>query len=188
MMGAIGFEVLFGSLTITGSLMAFAKLQELVPGPAHHLPLPERLEHRPVLRGTLAMFVFLVFVPAHAAVFLRDDRVGTGDRRADGHAHRRGRHAGGHLAAELLRRAWPPRPPGFVINNNVLIIAGALDGASGFFLSILMSRAMNRSFANVLFGAVGAVPAEAHAAAEARRPSSATRPKTPLHARQRPAR
>jgi NAD(P) transhydrogenase subunit beta len=48
---------------------------------------------------------------------------------------------------------------GFALDNNVLIICGALDGASGFLLSILMSRAMNRSFANVLFGAFGAAPA-----------------------------
>ena len=47
---------------------------------------------------------------------------------------------------------------GFAIGNNVLIIAGALDGASGFVLSIVMSRAMNRSFVNVLFGAFGAAP------------------------------
>ena len=57
---------------------------------------------------------------------------------------------------------------GFVIHNNVLIVAGALDGASGFFLSVLMSRAMNRSFANVLFGAVGSVKAETAAAVEGR--------------------
>jgi NAD(P) transhydrogenase subunit beta len=57
---------------------------------------------------------------------------------------------------------------GFVIENKVLIIAGSLDGASGFFLSILMSRAMNRSFTNVLFGAVGAAPTEASGPVETR--------------------
>src|SRR6185503_20229397 len=45
---------------------------------------------------------------------------------------------------------------GFAISNNVLIIAGTLDGFSGFILSILMCRAMNRSVTNVLFGAFGA--------------------------------
>src|SRR5438876_88105 len=46
---------------------------------------------------------------------------------------------------------------GFVLSNNVLIIAGTLDGFSGFILSILMCRAMNRSITNVLFGAFGSV-------------------------------
>src|ERR1700688_4388748 len=46
---------------------------------------------------------------------------------------------------------------GFVLGNNVLIISGALVGASGTFLTMLMSKAMNRSIANVLFGAFGAV-------------------------------
>src|SRR6202008_2991134 len=48
---------------------------------------------------------------------------------------------------------------GFVLSNKVLIIAGTLDGFSGFILSILMCRAMNRSMTNVLFGAFGSATA-----------------------------
>jgi NAD(P) transhydrogenase subunit beta len=62
---------------------------------------------------------------------------------------------------------------GFVLDNNLLIIAGALDGSSGFILSVIMCRAMNRSFTNVLFGGFGQVQTTA-AAAEQRPVRSAT--------------
>ena len=152
-MGALGFEVLFGSLTITGSLMAFGKLQGIVHGPPITYP-HQNVSNMAIFFATVAMFVYLVYSPQSEVVFYAMLAIGLvigvlivlpiGGADMPVVISLLNSYAG--LAASAT---------GFVINNKVLIIAGALDGASGFFLSILMSRAMNRSFANVLFGAVG---------------------------------
>jgi NAD(P) transhydrogenase subunit beta len=167
-MAALGFEVMFGSLTITGSLMAFGKLQGLLPSAPITYPYQNQSNIGLFVVAVL-MFVYLVFTPSdsasHLVVFYLMTLVGL---------------AVGVLIVIPIGGADMPvvisllnsyaglasSATGFALGNNVLIIAGALDGASGFVLSILMSKAMNRSFANVLFGAFG-TPVETGRAASA---------------------
>jgi NAD(P) transhydrogenase subunit beta len=153
-MAALGFEVLFGALTVTGSLMAFGKLQELLPG----RPITFRGQNffnLSLFAVAVGLFAYLIYDPTNAAVFytmigiafligiLMVMPIGGADM---------------PVVVSLLNSyaGLAAAATGFAIGNNVLIICGALDGASGFLLSILMSKAMNRSFANVLFGAFGA--------------------------------
>jgi proton-translocating NAD(P)+ transhydrogenase subunit beta len=164
-MAALGFEVMFGSLTVTGSFMAFGKLQEILPGRPITYP-GQNLMNISLFVATLGVFVYLVFNPGTAVLFyamivmglmigvLMVMPIGGADM---------------PVVVSLLNSyaGLASSATGFAIGNNVLIIAGALDGASGFLLSVLMSKAMNRSFANVLFGAFGgAVTATAGKTAE----------------------
>jgi NAD(P) transhydrogenase subunit beta len=155
-MAALGFEVLFGALTITGSFMAFGKLQELLPS----RPVTfkgQNVVSIGIFGVAIALFVWLVAEPAHPGAFYAMVVLalvfGTSLVLPIGGADM-------PVVISLLNSyaGLASAATGFAIGNNVLIIAGALDGASGFILSIIMSRAMNRSFANVLFGAFGAAP------------------------------
>jgi len=153
LMGALGFEVLFGSLTITGSLMAFGKLQGLVPG------VPVTFRGQNAVNGLLfaaavGFFLLLVWQPATPWAFYLV--VGLGLVVGISLVLPIG-GADMPVVISLLNSyaGLASSATGFAIGNNVLIIAGALDGASGFILSIIMSKAMNRSFGNVLFGAFG---------------------------------
>jgi NAD(P) transhydrogenase subunit beta len=153
MMGALGFEVLFGALTITGSFMAFGKLQGFVTG----TPVTYRGQNAlnlTMFAATFGIFVYLILYPGNPLLFyamvglslllgvLMVLPIGGADM---------------PVVVSLLNSyaGLASAATGFAIGNSVLIICGALDGASGFLLSILMSKAMNRSFGNVLFGAFG---------------------------------
>jgi len=153
MMGALGFEVMLGALTTTGSLLAFAKLQGLVRG----TPLTYRgqnIFNMALLAVTIGIFVYLIVVPGSMPLFftmaglafvfglLLVMPIGSADM---------------PVVMSLLNSyaGLASAATGFVLSNKVLIIAGTLDGFSGFILSILMCRAMNRSMTNVLFGAFG---------------------------------
>jgi NAD(P) transhydrogenase subunit beta len=172
MMIALVFEMLLGYLTFTGSLMAFGKLQEILPtrpmvyrgqnvinlsilGVAVLLGIalivdPSQTWMLPIFIGLCLVFGVLLIVPIGGAdmptvIALLNSYAG--------------------LSASAM---------GFALDNQLLIVAGALDGSSGFILSIIMCRAMNRSFTNVLFGAFGQVQKAAHAEAQQRTVRSAT--------------
>src|SRR5579871_2454126 len=180
-MSVLSMEVILGGLTFTGSLMAAGKLQEVLPqrpitykgqnfvnfilfsvavGSAVYLVLhPETRQLFPLVVGISLIIGVLLIIPIGGAdmptvISLLNSYAG--------------------LSAAAM---------GFVLQNKLLIIAGALDGSSGFILSVIMSKAMNRSFTNVLFGAFGQVQVGAAGVKEARtvRPPAPVR--TPRTAR-----
>ncbi|MBV8970612.1 MAG: NAD(P)(+) transhydrogenase (Re/Si-specific) subunit beta [Verrucomicrobia bacterium] len=152
---ALGFEVLLGSLTTTGSLLAAAKLQGLTPG-APIVYKGQNVFNLSILGVTALCFVGLLIFPAVQPLFyimmtlsfvfgvLLVLPIGAADM---------------PVVIALLNSyaGLASAATGMVIDNKVLIIAGTLDGGSGFILSIVMCKAMNRSITNVLFGAFGSV-------------------------------
>jgi H+-translocating NAD(P) transhydrogenase subunit beta len=171
-MVALVVEILLGFLTFTASCMAFGKLQEILPtrpitykgqnfvnlglfavAVAIGIALifrPELTWLFPIFAVLSLLFGILLIVPIGGAdmptvIALLNSYAG--------------------LSACAM---------GFALDNRLLIIAGALDGSSGFILSVIMCRAMNRSFSNVLFGAFGQLQTSSGAAQEARPVRSAS--------------
>jgi H+-translocating NAD(P) transhydrogenase subunit beta len=158
-MVALIIETLLGFLTFTGSLMAMGKLQEVLPQRPITYPkqnvvnfllfvialglgirlmlVPTDTYLFPIFAGIALLFGVLLIIPIGGAdmptvIALLNSYAG--------------------LSACAM---------GFALDNKLLIIAGALDGSSGLILSIIMCKAMNRSFTNVLFGAFGQIQATA---------------------------
>jgi proton-translocating NAD(P)+ transhydrogenase subunit beta len=172
MMAVLSMEVILGSLTFTGSLMAAGKLQEILP----QRPITykgQNFVNLAVLTlaiGVAAILVMhpdqvklfpaLIFIPLVFGVMLI---IPIGGADMPTVISLLNSYAG--LSAAAM---------GFVLNSKLLIIAGALDGSSGFILSVIMSKAMNRSFTNVLFGGFGQIQTATAGAQEAKPVKSAT--------------
>jgi H+-translocating NAD(P) transhydrogenase subunit beta len=172
MMAVLSAEVILGSLTFTGSLMAAGKLQEILP----QRPITykgQNIVNLSLLALSVGVAVFMVFHPEQTEIFhilliipmvfgmLMIIPIGGADMPTV--ISLLNSYAG--LSAAAM---------GFVLNNKLLIVAGALDGASGLILSMNMSKAMNRSFTNVLFGAFGQEQPKAVSGQEALPVKSAT--------------
>jgi NAD(P) transhydrogenase subunit beta len=157
-MTPLGFEVVIGGLTFTGSLMAAAKLQGILPG----RPITykgQNIFNLSLLGVIVASLIYLVVMPptpmvfqvmlglAFAFGFLLVIPIGAADM---------------PVVIALLNSygGLADASMGFVLMNKIQIITGSLDGTSGFLLSLLMCRAMNRSAVNVLFGAFGKIEKE----------------------------
>src|SRR5579884_971304 len=171
-MTVLAMEVILGSLTFTGSLMAAGKLQEILP----QRPITykgQNIVNLGLLAIAVAIAVELVMHPERKFLFpliialpllfgvLMIVPIGGADMPTV--ISLLNSYAG--LSAAAM---------GFVLDSKLLIVAGALDGSSGFILSVIMSKAMNRSFTNVLFGAFGQVQPSAGAATQERPVRSAT--------------
>ncbi|HBE33134.1 MAG TPA: NAD synthetase, partial [Cyanobacteria bacterium UBA11368] len=145
--------VLIGGITLTGSLVAFAKLQELMTGAPITFPLQQPV-NAALFLGFLAGSGYLLVYPEDPKVFLVLVAlslilgvmfvipIGGGDM---------------PVVISLLNSysGIAAAVAGFIVMNNMLIIAGALVGASGIILTQIMCKAMNRSLLNVLFAAFG---------------------------------
>jgi len=172
MMSVLAMEVILGSLTFTGSLMAAGKLQEVLP----QRPITYRGQNfvnLAMLALAIGIAVILVLHPDQVKLFpaliliplvfgvMLIIPIGGADMPTV--ISLLNSYAG--LSAAAM---------GFVLGSKLLIIAGALDGSSGFILSVIMSKAMNRSFTNVLFGGFGQIQTAAAAEQAARPVKSAT--------------
>jgi len=162
--GAMLFSALIGSISFSGSLIAFGKLQEILPGRPITFPgqqlvnglLFAALLGLGIAAGATEQGIWLVLLLVGALLFgvMLVLPIGGADM---------------PVVISLLNAftGLAAASAGFVLENTALIIGGTLVGASGTLLTVLMGRAMNRSIANVLFGAFGAVPAGGVAAAAA---------------------
>ena len=151
---SIVLGTVIGAVSFTGSIIAFGKLQELLPGKPLQFSMQRLLNALLLIgiavlgaavatgrAGTAALWLIFILALALGALFVLP--IGGGDM---------------PVVISILNSltGLAAALTGFVLHNQMLVVAGVLVGASGTLLTLLMSNAMNRSVANVLFGAFGA--------------------------------
>ena len=150
---SIALSVIIGGVTLTGSFIAFGKLQGFVSGSPVQFPL-QKIVNALVILGAVALSVYLIGVEANISLFyvviglsllygiLFVIPIGGADM---------------PVVISLLNSfsGLAACATGFVVGNNILIIAGSLVGSAGLILTQIMCKAMNRSLTNVLFSAFG---------------------------------
>jgi NAD(P) transhydrogenase subunit beta len=161
---SIALGTIIGAISFTGSIIAFGKLQEILPGRPLQFPL-QRVINGLILLSVLALGVGVVAGGGSTALWALFGAalvlgamfvlpIGGGDM---------------PVVISILNSltGLAAALTGFVLHNQMLVVAGVLVGASGTLLTLLMSKAMNRSVGNVLFGAFGAASTDAAAASTA---------------------
>jgi NAD(P) transhydrogenase subunit beta len=161
---SIVLGTIIGAISFTGSIIAFGKLQEILPGRPLQFPL-QRVINALILvaaaalgiavvagGGSTALWALFAAALVLGAMFVLP--IGGGDM---------------PVVISILNSltGLAAALTGFVLHNQMLVVAGVLVGASGTLLTLLMSRAMNRSVGNVLFGAFGAASSDAASASTA---------------------
>lgn len=154
---SIVLGTVIGAVSFTGSIIAFGKLQEILPGKPVQFPLQRLINGLLLLAivalgvaivigngGTSALWQLFGLALVLGVMFVLP--IGGGDM---------------PVVISILNSltGLAAALTGLVLHNQMLVVAGVLVGASGTLLTLLMSNAMNRSVANVLFGAFGASPA-----------------------------
>jgi len=154
---SIVLGTVIGAVSFTGSIVAFGKLQEILSGRPLQFPMQRAINGVLLLAivalgvavvtnngGTVALWLVFLLALVLGAMFVLP--IGGGDM---------------PVVISILNSltGLAAALTGFVLHNQMLVVAGVLVGASGTLLTLLMSRAMNRSVGSVLFGAFGAAPA-----------------------------
>ena len=144
--------IFIGAVTFTGSIVAFGKLRGIINSKALTLPHRHKLNLAAVVVSVLLMTTFVGDASLFPLILMTIIALAFGWRLV---ALIGGEGMGVVVAVLNSYSGWAAAAAGFMLNNDLLIVTGALVGSSGAILSYIMCKAMNRSFISVIAGGFG---------------------------------